>query len=108
MLGWLVVLRFNAALTAKAVGDTHVFPGFPHTSTNTNFFPKPPTTFLTCFNKGESENSPKRNFASTGSRTHNHQSMSPTRSPLSHPGGAKRKWKENKITTCISEKDLAH
>ena len=24
-----------------------------HTSTNTNFFPKPPTTFLTCFSKGE-------------------------------------------------------
>ena len=24
-----------------------------HTSTNTNFFPKPPTTFLTCFSRGE-------------------------------------------------------
>ena len=32
------------------------------------------------------ENTPERNFASTGSRTHNHQVMSPTRSPLSHTG----------------------
>ena len=24
-----------------------------HTSTNTNFFPKPPTAFLTCFSRGE-------------------------------------------------------
>ena len=30
----------------------------------------------------------KRKVASTGDRTHNHQVMSPTRSPLSHPGGA--------------------
>ena len=36
-----------------AVGDAHVFPGFltpvqPHLS-----FPKPSTTFLTCFSRGE-------------------------------------------------------
>ena len=37
-----------------AVGDAHVFPGLKsHTSTNTNFFPKPPTTFLTCFSRGK-------------------------------------------------------
>ena len=34
------------------------------------------------------ENTPERKFASTEDRTHNHQVMSPTRSPLSHPGGA--------------------
>ena len=35
-----------------AVGDAHVFPSFL-TSTNTDFFPKPPTTLLTCFSRGE-------------------------------------------------------
>ena len=34
------------------------------------------------------ENTPEKKVASTGDRTHNHQVMSPTRSPLSHPGGA--------------------
>ena len=34
------------------------------------------------------ENTPERNFALTRSRTHNHQVMSPTCSPLSHPGRA--------------------
>ena len=34
---------------------------------------------------------PERKFASIGSRTHNHQVMSPTRSPLSHPGGEKKR-----------------
>ena len=33
------------------------------------------------------EDTPERKFASTGYRTHNHQVMSPTRSPLGHPGG---------------------
>ena len=36
-----------------AVGDSHVFAGFFYTSTNTTFFPKPPTTFLMCFCRGE-------------------------------------------------------
>ena len=35
-----------------AVSDAHVFPGFLTHSTNTNFFPKPPTSFLTCFSRG--------------------------------------------------------
>ena len=34
------------------------------------------------------ENTPERKVASTWDRTHNHQVKSPTRSPLSHPGGA--------------------
>ena len=36
-----------------AVGDAHVFPGFLTTVLNTNFFPKPPTAFLTCFSRDE-------------------------------------------------------
>ena len=75
-----------------AVGDAHVFPGFLRPVLTQLFFPKPPTTFLTCFCRGESEkNKPETKFASTGDRTHNHQVMSPIRSPLSHLGGANKK-----------------
>ena len=53
---WLVVLEFNATLTAKVISwrsVTHVFPGFL-TPVLTQFsFPKPPTTFLTRFCRGE-------------------------------------------------------
>ena len=37
------------------------------------------------------ENTTERKFASTRSRTHNHQVMSPTRSQLSHPGRAEKR-----------------
>ena len=36
-----------------AVGDAYVFPGFLIPVLTQLFFPKPPTTFLTCFCKGE-------------------------------------------------------
>ena len=38
-----------------AVGDAHVFPGFltPVLTLTQLFFPKPTTTFLTCFSTGE-------------------------------------------------------
>ena len=36
-----------------AVSDTHVFPGFLIPVLPQLFFPKPPTTFLTCFCRGE-------------------------------------------------------
>ena len=36
------------------------------------------------------ENTPERNFASTWSGTHNHQVMTPTSSPPSHPDGANK------------------
>ena len=35
------------------VGDEHVLPGFLTTVLTQLFFPRPPTTFLTCFFKGE-------------------------------------------------------
>ena len=51
---WLVVLGFNATLTAKVISwrsvtHIHVFPGFLTPILTQLFFPKPPTTFLTCF-----------------------------------------------------------
>ena len=36
-----------------AVGDAYVFPGFLTPVLTLLFFPKPPTTFLTCFCRGE-------------------------------------------------------
>ena len=75
-----------------AVGDAYVFPGFVTPVLTQLFFPKPPTTFLTCFAEVKGENTPERKVASTGDRSHNHQVMSPTRSPLSHPGGASTLW----------------
>ena len=51
----LVVLGFNT-FTAKAISWwslTQCVSWLSHTSTNTTFFPKPPTTFLTCSSRGE-------------------------------------------------------
>ena len=45
------------------VGDAHVFPGFLTPVLTQLFFPKPPTTFLTCFCRGErrrKESSPQQ------------------------------------------------
>ena len=59
MVGWLVVLGFNATLTlAKVISwrsyrDAHAFPGFLTPVLTQLFFPKPPTTFLTCFCRGQ-------------------------------------------------------
>ena len=53
---WLVVLKFNATLTAKVISWRllmHVFPGFLTPVLTQLFFPKPPTTFPTCFCRGE-------------------------------------------------------
>ena len=46
-----------ATLTAKVIpwwSLMHTFLLVSHTSPNKTFFPKPPTTFLTCFSRGES------------------------------------------------------
>ena len=78
-----------------AVGDTHVFPGFLTPVLTQLFFPKPPTTFSHVSAEVRGENTPERKVASTGDQTHNPQVMSPTRSPLSHPGGAQAIWMLN-------------
>ena len=54
ILRWLVVLGFNATLTAKviiieAVGDGREFPSFLTPVLTQLFFSKPPTTFFICF-----------------------------------------------------------
>ena len=69
-----------------AVSDAHVFSGFL----------KPVFTQLSFQSHGQllshasaevrGENTPERKLVSNGYQTHNHQVMSPTRSPLSHLG----------------------
>ena len=69
MDGWLVVLGFNTTLTAKVISwrqVTHMFPGFLTPVLTQLFFPKPPTSFLTCFCRGE-----RRNYA--GKKSHLNQ-----------------------------------
>ena len=56
LICWLVVLGFNATLTTKVISwwsVTHVFPGFLTPVLTQLSFPKPPTSFLTCFSRGE-------------------------------------------------------
>ena len=66
-LSWLVVWGFNATLTAKVISWQSVtqmcFPGFLTPVLTQLFFPKPPTTFLTCFCTGE-----RRKYAGKKSR----------------------------------------
>ena len=42
------------------VGDAYVFPGFLTPVLTQLFLPKPPTTFLTCFCRGERRNAIQR------------------------------------------------
>ena len=53
----LVVLQFNTTLTAKVISwrsvKHYAFPGFLTPVLTQLFFPKPPTTFVTCFCRGE-------------------------------------------------------
>ena len=59
-----------------AVGDAHVFPGFLAPLLTQLFFPKPPSTFLTFFCRGE-----RRKYAEKKVRLNrgsSHQVMNPT------------------------------
>ena len=75
---WLVLLGFNATLTAKVISwrsVTHyVYPVFLTTALTQLSFPKPPTTFHTCFCRGE-----RRKYAGKKSRLN--------RGSNSHPPG---------------------
>ena len=80
-----------------AVGDAHVFPGFLTPVLTQISFQSHRLLFSHASAEVSGETTPERNFVTTGSRTHNHQVMSPTRSPLSHPGGAEFDINANKM-----------
>ena len=71
-----------------AIGEAYVFPGFLTPALTQLSFQSHLLLFSHALAEVRGENTPERKSASTGSRTRNHQVMSPTRSPLSHPGGA--------------------
>ena len=66
------------------VGDAHVFPGFVTPVLTQLSFQSHRLLFPHASAEVRGENTQERKFASTGDRTHNHQVMSPIRSPLSH------------------------
>ena len=55
-----------------AIGDAHVFPGFLTPVLTQLFFPKPPTTILTCFCRDE-----RRKYAGKKSRLHRGSNSKP-------------------------------
>ena len=98
LVGWLVVLGFNATLTAKVISWRSVTPmcflAFSHQYLHNFSFLSHRLLFSHASAEVRGENTPERKAALTGDRTRNHQVMSPTRSPLSHPGGACYSLKE--------------
>ena len=70
------------------VGDAHVLPGFLTPVVTQLSFQNHRLLFSYASAGVRGENTPERKFALTGPRTHNQQVMSPTCSPLSHPGRA--------------------
>ena len=57
-----------------AVGDANVFPGFLTQVLTQLFLPKPLTTFLTCFCRGERRKYARKKSTLTGDQTHNYES----------------------------------
>ena len=70
-----------------AVGDTRVFPGFLTPVLTQLSFQSNRLLFSQASTEVRGENKHENKFASIRYRTHNRQDMSPTSSPLSHPGG---------------------
>ena len=87
---WLVVLGFNTTLTAKVISwqsVTHMcFLAFSHQYKHNFSSQRHQLLFSHGSAEVRGENMLERKVASTGNQTHNHQVMSLTRSPLSHPG----------------------
>ena len=94
---WLVVLWFNATLTFKVISQRSLmFPGvsscFLTTALTQPSFQWHRLLSWNASTKVKDENKPERKFAWTGYGTHNHQVMSLTRSPPSHPNGGPGFW----------------
>ena len=90
--GWLVVLGFNTTLTA----NISWFPGFLTPVLTQLFFPKPPTTFSHMFlQRCEGKICRKEKSSQPWIKLTTTRVMSPTRSPLSHPG--RSLWKAEKM-----------
>ena len=69
-----------------AVGDAHVFHGFPTPVLTQLSFKSHRLLFSHASTEVRGENTPERKSDLMGYRTHNYQVMSPTHLQLSHPG----------------------
>ena len=107
--GWLVVLGLNTTLTAMVISwrsVTHMcFLAFSHQYEHNFSFQSHRQLFSHASVEVRGENMPERKVASTGDETHNQQVMSPTRSPLSNPGGADT-WTDRQADSSIHPKTL--
>ena len=85
LVGCIGVQRqFNDQDHIMAVGDAYVFPGFHIPVLTQLFLPKPPTTFLTCFCRGERQKyARKKSRLNRGSNSqpHGHESDTLTTEP---------------------------
>ena len=79
-----------------AVGDAHVFPGFLTPVLTQISFQSHRPLFSHVSADMRGENTPERNFASTGSGTHNQQVISPTRTPPTEPPGREEERKKER------------
>ena len=90
------------------VSNVQAFPGFLTPVLTQLFFQSHRSLFSYASAKVRGGNTSERKFASTGSRTHNRQVMSPTPSPLSHPGGAKQTLTCHKIEKAYTAAGFKH
>ena len=94
-----------------AVGDAYVFPGFLIPVLTHLFFPKPPTTFPTCFCRGERRRyAGKKSLLNRGSNSQppGHESDTLTTEPPRREAFADNKINLNeKLETCFG-KDRKH
>ena len=73
-----------------AVGDAHVFSGFLTPVQTQLFFPKPPTTFHTCFYRGERQKYARKKVClnrRSNSQPPGHESDTLTTEPLTNRTG---------------------
>ena len=88
-----------------AVGDAYVFPGFLTPVLTQLFFPKPPTTFLTCFGRGE-----RRKYAGKESRLNRGSNSQPpdqeSDTLTTEPPGRGISFSENVLSTFADKKSL--
>ena len=74
-----------------AVGDAHKFPGFLTPVLTQLFFPRPLTTFLKCFCRGERRKYARKKVCPNWRWNSQPPVISQTCSTLSHPAVAKKK-----------------
>ena len=99
-LGWLVLLGFNATLISWQSMTHMCFLAFSHQYLHNFSFQSHRLLFTHASAGVRGENTPEGKVASTGDRTHTHQVMSPTRSPLR--ASSPRTARANQAILCIA------